>query len=239
MEHTIRNINGYKVLIALSMIYMSIMLCSAILTNRYVGYDYFFILGGTLISPLLFILDDIIAEIYGYKIARFLIIIGFLSQMLFMFICLLITMTPYPSFFEHESTYDHILGLPFVRITLSGFLAYIVANIMNAYLLTKWKVLLKGKKFWLRSIGSSILSEGLYSFIAIMLMQIYSIPLKDILQVVLISYSIKIIYNVVLVTPASIIIYYLKKLSGIDIYDFPDKVTPSDYIIKNQEMKID
>ncbi len=56
------------------------MICNAILTNRYIGNDFIFVLGGTFTSPLLFILDDIIADIYGYRIAQFLIIMGFLAQ---------------------------------------------------------------------------------------------------------------------------------------------------------------
>lgn len=229
MKNKITNNAGYNLLVVLSMIYMSVMLCSAVLTNRYVGSDHLFVLGGTFISPLLFILDDIIAEIYGYKIARNLIVIGFLSQMVFMALCWLVMVTPHPDFFTNKETYDQILGSSFVRITLSGFFAYIIANITNAYLLTKWKVLLKGKKFWLRSIGSSIISEGLYSFIAIMLMQIQAIPLGDIFKVIAISYSIKIIYNIVLAGPANLLVNQLKILSNIDIYNFPDEFTPFQY----------
>lgn len=76
----IDNPNGYKVLIFISMFYMSIMLCNAILTNRYIGSDTLFVLGGTFTSPLVFILDDIIAEIYGYKITRSVILTGYLAR---------------------------------------------------------------------------------------------------------------------------------------------------------------
>ena len=67
---TISNPSGYKVLLCLGMLYLSILLCNIILTNRYVGIDQLYILGGTLTSPFTFILDDIVAEIYGYKITR-------------------------------------------------------------------------------------------------------------------------------------------------------------------------
>jgi len=89
---------------------MSIMLCNAILTNRYVGTDAFFILGGTLTSPFIFILDDIIAEIYGYKIARYIILSGFAAQTLFIIICQFIVIAPYPSHFKESAAYINILG---------------------------------------------------------------------------------------------------------------------------------
>src|SRR3990167_10483123 len=179
---------GYKFLIVMSMIYMSIMLCNAVLTNRYIGSNKFFILGGTLTSPFVFILDDIIAEIYGYKIARCVILTGFSAQTLFVIICQLVVMAPSPSHFKDGAAYAQILGSSLLRINISGFIAYIVANLVNSYILTRWKVLLKGRKFWLRSLCSSTFSEALYSCIAILMMEINSIPLNDVLKVVVISY---------------------------------------------------
>jgi uncharacterized integral membrane protein (TIGR00697 family) len=209
---------------------MSIMLCNAILTNRYVGTNTFFILGGTLTSPFVFILDDIIAEVYGYKIARCVILTGFAAQTLFVIICQLVVMAPSPSHFKDGSAYAQILGSSLLRINISGFIAYIVANLVNSYILTRWKVLLKGRKFWLRSLCSSTFSEALYSCIAILMMEINSIPLKDVLKVVVISYLIKAIYSLIFAVPANVLVNYVKKRTGIDVYDFPKKFTPFKYL---------
>lgn len=231
----IENPYEYKILIIISMIYMSIMLCNAILTNRYIGSDALFVLGGTFTSPFVFVLDDIIAEIYGYKIARSLILTGFIAQTLFVVICLLAINSPYPSFFNEQTAYTTVLGWSLLRINISGFFAYILANLANSYILTRWKVLLKGRYFWLRSLGSSTISEALYSLIAIFMMEIASIPLKRILQVVAISFSIKVIYSIVLAGPANLLVNYLKKITGIDVYDFPTQFTPFKYARNNQK----
>ncbi len=225
----ISNSTSYKVLTLMGMLYMSIMICNAVLTNRYIGTDAFFILGGTLTSPFIFILDDIIAEVYGYKITRFMIISGFLSQTLFALICQLAILAPYPAVFKEQAAYSYILGSSLLRIDLGGFFAYIVANLINSYILTRWKVLLKGRKFWLRSLGSSAFSEILYSFLAILLMEIKSIPLSSVLKVMIISYLIKAAYSVVLAWPANLLVDYIKKLTGIDVYDFPKNFTPFKY----------
>ena len=232
----IENPQGYKVLMCISMIYMSIMLCNAILTNRYIGTDLLFVLGGSFTSPLLFILDDIIAEIYGYKIARAVIITGFLAQSFFVLVCQIVLLAPSPSFSHHQDSYNYVLGLSLLRINVSGFIAYIFANLGNSYILTRWKVLLKGRHFWLRSIGSSTFSEMLYSFIAILMMQFASIPLREILKVAAISFSIKAIYSIVLAFPAHILVNHLKRITGIDVYDFPKKFTPFKYSEKTQEV---
>lgn len=229
-QSVINNPSGYKFLITMCMIYMSIMLCNAILTNRYVGTDSFYILGGTLTSPFVFILDDIIAEIYGYKIARCVILSGFSAQTLFAIICQCIVIAPYPSHFTEYSDYINILGSSFLRINISGFIAYIIANLVNSYIISRWKVLLKGRKFWLRSLCSSTFSEALYSFIAILMMELNSIPLHDVFKVVLISYLIKATYSIIFAAPSNLLVNYVKKQTGIDVYDFPKKLTPFVYI---------
>ena len=223
---TIDNPAGFKVLAFISMLYMSIMLCNAILTNNYIGTDSFFILGGTLTSPFIFILDDIVAEIYGYKITRFMIISGFTAQTIFVLICQLAIIAPHPFFFKEQSAYHYILGPSLLRIDLSGFFAYIVANLINSYILTRWKVLLKGRKFWLRSLGSSAFSEALYSVIAILLMEMNSIPMTNIFKVIAISYGIKLTYSLVFSGPAQIVVNYIKRVTNIDVYDLPTKFTP-------------
>lgn len=220
------NPRGYKVLLYISMLYMSIMLCNAILTNRYIGSDSFFVLGGTFTSPFVFILDDIVAEIYGYKITQNLIFSGFGAQTIFIIICQIALNAPHPSFFKEQEAYSIILGTSLLRIDISGFAAYIVANLLNSYILTRWKFLLKGKYFWLRSVGSSTFSEALYSFIAILMMELKSIPMNNVLKLILVSYLIKAVYSLIFAFPANYIVSYLKHYTGIDVFDVPKNFTP-------------
>jgi len=225
----IENPSGYKVLILLSMLYMSIMICNAVLTNRYIGVDAFFVLGGTFTSPFVFILDDIIAEIYGFKITRFVIVSGFAAQTVFALIAELAVILPHPGFFHQADYYYYILGPSLLRIDIGGFAAYIIANLVNSYILSRWKVLLKGKKFWLRSIGSSGVSEALYTILAIVMMELKSIPLQSVIKVILISFLIKISYSFLFAWPATYLVNLIKRITGIDVYDFPKKFTPAKY----------
>jgi len=229
MKDFSNNLLGYKILILLSMIYMSIMLCNAVLTNRYVGSDELFILGGTLTSPFIFILDSIISEIYGYKITRTMILFGYAAQTLFVLLCQAAIIMPHPHFFIHNEDYSNILGSSLLRINISGFLAYIIANLSNTYVMTKWKALLKGRYFWLRSIGASSFSAAIYSFCAILMMEMNAIPIRDILKIVAASYLIKISYAFIFCLPAALLVNKIKKITGIDIYDFQPIFTPLKY----------
>ncbi|HAU0370707.1 TPA: queuosine precursor transporter, partial [Legionella pneumophila] len=186
----INNPLGYQYLAFLSMIYICMMLFNAILTNRYIGTDYIFVLGGTFTSPFVFLIDNIIAEIYGFKITRSIILFGIFSQTIFVLLCQLVLQAPYPQFFQNNNSYEIILGWSLFRIHISGCAAYLLAILFNTKILTQWKVLLKGKKFWLRSLGTCTISELLYSFIAILLMEIQSIPFTYIFKIVILSYTI-------------------------------------------------
>lgn len=69
-----------------------------------------------------------------------------------------------------DAAYLHILGPSLLRIDISGFAAYIIANLVNSYIITKWKILLKGRRFWLRSFEIfNVLRRVLYLFLAILM----------------------------------------------------------------------
>ncbi|NNM60470.1 MAG: queuosine precursor transporter [Legionellales bacterium] len=209
---------------------MSIMLFNAIMTNRYVGYDNLYVLGGTLTAPFIFILDDIIAEIYGYKITQTVIIAGYTAQTLFALLAQVILLSPSPGNFTAQTSYATILGLSLLRINFSGFVANIAANLMNSYIISRWKILLKGKHFWLRSLVSSTIAEAFYSFLAILMMELKSIPFHDVLKVVLLSYAIKAGYSAFFAWPANIIVNIIKRKTGIDIYDLKPDFTPEKFL---------
>lgn len=226
LDSSLYNPASYLFIIILSMVYMSIMLCNAVLTNRYVGNDAMFILGGTLTSPFVFILDDIIAEVYGYRMARNVILSGFASQTFFAIVCYMIALSPHPSFFNDSDAYYNILGPSLLRINITGFAAYISANLINSYIIARWKVLVKGKYFWLRSIGSSTISEALYTFLAIIMMELNSISLVDIMRVASISFILKVTYSIIFAAPANLLTNYIKDKTGVDVYEFPKRFTP-------------
>ena len=206
------------------------MLCNAVLTNRYIGNDSFYILGGTLTSPLIFILGDIITEIWGYKSSRMVIFSGFLAQLFFVLVCQFVVKAPSPSFFTHYEHYSYILGSSLLSIEMSNFFAFVLGTIINSKILSRWKILMKGRFFALRSIGSSTISEALYSCIAIILMELHSIPFSGIMKTILISYLIKVLYNIAFCIPANFIVNFLKEFTGTDKYDFPENLTPLKHI---------
>ena len=206
----------YYYLVFFCMLYMAIMLFNIIFTNRYVELtDKYYVLGGTLTSPLVFILGDIITELYGYRVIRCIIFCGFFSQTLFSLMSSFIIHSNYPSFWTGANSFNFVFG-PLVYLNFSSFVAFVISNLVNAKILIRLKVLMTGKYFSVRSFSSSTIAEALYSAIAIFMMQINHIQVSSILNIIILSYLIKAMYSLVLAYPGQFLVDFIKKSTGID-----------------------
>lgn len=83
-----------------------------------------------------------------------------------------------------------------------------------------------GKYFWLRSLGSSTIAEGLYTLIAILMMEAKSLPLASIWKVILLSYFIKVLYSIIFAWPSNLIVKYIKIVTKVDVFDYPERFNP-------------
>ena len=207
----------HKYVIFLSMFYVTVMLCSAIFIYKPVAMWVGFASGATLIFPICFVLSDVIADVYGFKISQQVLWSGFMCQLLFSIGCFIMLKTPSPAFWHNHLAFELVLGHLF-RITIMAFISIMISGYVNIYLITKWKILLKGRYFWARSIGASIVGEGVYSVTAIILIQYNVVPLSQIPMMIFWAYSFKIIATLILAAPASFLCAFLKVSEGRDNY---------------------
>jgi uncharacterized integral membrane protein (TIGR00697 family) len=205
-----------KGLISLTMVYMSVMICSDLLVYKPVSMWLGYTTAATLIFPLWFVLNDIIAEIYGYAQCRNIMLTGFTVQLIFYSVCYLAIHLPSPPDWKFQSAYNYILS-PLLKISISTFFAFVISGIINIRLITKWKILLMGRFFWLRSIGASTISEALYSFLNAWLILYGAVPLVKIPGIILWSYLLKTAYTIIMAYPATILVELIRKIDHIDI----------------------
>ncbi|MBG7617290.1 MAG: queuosine precursor transporter, partial [Chloroflexi bacterium] len=113
-----------------------------------------------IVFPLSYIFGDILTEVYGYRMARRVIWLGFLCNLVFVTFVWLGQQLPSASFWGGQEAYDAILGYT-PRILLASFAGYLVGEFINSYILAKLKVVTKGRWLWLRTIGSTVVGQGL------------------------------------------------------------------------------
>lgn len=207
------------------MIYITLILAADVLIYKIVNFGSLTLTVGSLVTPFWFVMTDIIAEVYGYQIARRLIWSGMACGFLFTVICVTLIHFPSPETWPYQPAYDQVLGkLP--RIFMGSVAGVIIGAFTNTYLITKWKVLVQGKYFWLRSIGSSATGQLAFTVITLVFDLFGVLPFYQVAQLILISFTIKVILTPLFTIPSTIFVYYLKKIEDIDIYDYNTNFNP-------------
>ena len=220
----------YKYLLPLAMFYMTIKVTTVLMIYKIITIGGLSVSASTLIIPLWFFVGDIIAEVYGYKVARDLIWIAIICQFAFAFICGSFAHIVSPDMMSNQKAYEEILSkLP--RVALASFLAIALGGLLNAYAINKWKILLKGKFFGLRSLGASSIGELVFTICAYLIEFTGMTPINNILHLMAISYLFKLVINPMLVIPIAIIAKIIKQHEGINLYDgMVEKHPISDYL---------
>lgn len=176
------------------------------------------------IFPISYIFGDILTEVYGYRQARKVIWLGFLCNLIAVLAFWVAGRIPALDS-GVQNAYERILGYA-PRLLVASFLAYLVGEFANSFVLAKMKIMTKGRFLWTRTIGSTIVGEGLDAtvFITIAFGGTLSWPL--IIGIILTHWLVKTGYEVVATPFTYIVVNYLKKKEGIDTYDHDTDFNP-------------
>lgn len=214
----------YNYLTLLAMSYMTLKLSTILLIYKVISFGPISFTASTLIIPFWFFLGTIIAETYGYVVARHIIWMAIICQFLFALICTSLTYTHSPSW-VNQTAYEQILGkLP--RVTIASFIAIMCGAFINAYALAKYKILSKGKHFWVRSLKSSAIGEFVFTLIAYLSEFLGVMPFDKILHLMTISFLVKIALSPILVVPTVLFTKILKRAEGINVFDYNTNFNP-------------
>ena len=189
----------------LSIIFIVCVVIANVIAGRLIQIDSLQLPASILVFPITFIIGDLLTEIYGFKKALKVTIIGFLSNLLLTGVCLIAVNLPAPEAWELSSAYSQVFSYT-PRIFIGSFSAFLIGSIINSYLMVLLKKLTKGKLFWLRTILSTLVGELLDSFVFCFISFVGVLSFKDIMLMVLLQASIKILYET-LFTP---ILYLLR-----------------------------
>jgi uncharacterized integral membrane protein (TIGR00697 family) len=177
------------------------------------------------VFPLSYITGDVLTEVYGYGRARRVIWLGFFCNFIVVFFVWIGQILPPAHFWDGQAAYARILGYT-PRLLAASFLAYLVGEFANAFVLAKMKIATGGKLLWLRTIGSTLVGQGLDSSIFITLAFAGAIPGKGLVIAVLTQWLAKSIYEAAATPLTYAAVKLLKREEGIDVYDRETKFNP-------------
>jgi uncharacterized integral membrane protein (TIGR00697 family) len=177
------------------------------------------------IFPLSYIVGDILTEVYGYRLARRVIWLGFLCNLIAVIAIWIGQILPPSPVWEGQQAYKSILGyVP--RILLASFIAYLVGEFSNSFVLAKMKIKTKGRWLWTRTIGSTIVAQALDAAIFIPVAYVGMFDWSFIAMVSIAHWIAKVTYEVVATPLTYAVVNYLKKKEAIDAYDYGTNFSP-------------
>lgn len=173
---------------------------------------------GLLVFPISYIINDCIAEVWGFKKARLIIWSGFAMNFFVVALGLIAVALPAAPFWEGEQHFDFVFGMA-PRIVVASLLAFLVGSFLNAYVMSKMKVASGGRNFSARAIWSTVVGEtadsliffpiafgGLIAWPELLVMMGTQIVLKSLYEVIILPITIRVMKAV-------------KRIDGSDVYD--------------------
>lgn len=178
-----------------------------------------------IIFPLSYIIGDVLTEVYGYQQARRVIWLGFLCNLVAVVAIWLAKTLPAAPVFEAQQAYERILGST-PRFLGASFLAYLAGEFTNSIVLSRMKVWTRGRWLWTRTIGSTLVGQGVDTVVVLTIAFAGVLPAPVLGTMVLSHWLIKVVYEVIATPFTYLAVGYLKRKEGLDVYDYEVDFNP-------------
>ena len=211
--------------VVITSLFVTCLIAGNILIVKQVAIGPFTLPAGIIIFPLSYILGDVLTEVYGYKKARSIIWIGFMCNLVAVAAFWIGGLLPSAPSFDAQEAYQRILGST-PRFLLASFIAYVVGEFSNSYVLAKMKIATKGRWLWTRTIGSTIIGQGIDSVIALSIAFAGVLPSQVLVAMILSHWLAKTVYETAVTPLTYLVVGYFKRKENSDVYDYNTNFNP-------------
>lgn len=187
--------------------------------------------GGTLLFPVSYIFGDVLTEVYGYKRSRRVIWVGFACLAISALVLWIIRIMPGEATWQSyagQKAYEAILGgMSSGGIVIASLVAYLVGEFSNSVVLAKMKIMTRGRWLWTRTIGSTLVGEGIDSIVFITIASIAGVfPWSLWATLVITNYIFKCSIEAIMTPVTYWVVSRLKHLEVEDYYDTHTNFSP-------------
>ena len=199
-------------------IYVTCLLMSNLIAGKMMALGSITLPAAVILFPITYIFGDVFTEVYGFKNARIIIWVGFACSFFAVVVYMITIALPYPDFWTNQEAYATVLGTT-PRVFAASLIGYLFGEFSNSMIISKLKVITKGKRLWMRTILSTVVGEAFDSIIFIVVSFWGTMENSVLLQMILFQYLFKVCYEVVLTPATYAFVGWLKKKEEIDVYD--------------------
>lgn len=176
------------------------------------------ITAGLLVFPISYIINDCIAEVWGFRKARLIIWMGFLMNFMVVALGRIAVALPAAPFWEGEESFNFVFGMA-PRIAVASLLAFLVGSFINAYVMSRMKIASHGKNFSARAILSTVFGESADSLIFFPLAFGGLMPISELGKMMLVQVVLKTMYEIIILPITIRVVKYIKHVDDCDVYD--------------------
>jgi uncharacterized integral membrane protein (TIGR00697 family) len=208
----------YRHLDLITALFVTVLIVSNIASTKILILGPFTFDGGTILFPLAYIFGDVLTEVYGYTPSRRVIWTGFGCLALTAVTLAIVDALPPAPDWTLQSAFSAILGQA-PRIVSGSLLAYWAGEFVNSFILAKLKVRTDGRWLWTRTIGSTLVGEGVDTAVFLTVAFLGVLP-TDLLWTIFVSnYVFKVGVETVFTPITYQVVGFLKRAEREDYYD--------------------
>ena len=194
---------------------------------EFLGSNLYVVSASVICFPLAYIISDVLTEVYGFRVARGVIWLGFVCNLLVVIIISVAGAIPGAAFWGDQEQYETILGAT-RWILLGSFVAYLAGEFSNAMVMVAMKKRTLGRFLWLRTISSTVVGQGVDSIL------FYSIAFgisglwgwEAAINGAILAWVAKTLFEAVATPLTYVVVNWLKRTEQMDIYDAPRSMNP-------------
>lgn len=209
---------SFKYLDLITASFVAVLLISNIASTKILDLNWFTFDGGTILFPLAYIFGDVLTEVYGYARSRRVIWIGFFWSAVAAGVFWMVDVLPAASEYEHADSFHAILGQT-PRIVLASLLAFLCGEFINSVILAKMKVRTEGRALWSRAIGSTLFGQAVDTSVFLLVAFGGVFTTATMIDIFRSNYIFKVGVEIVLLPVTYLVVNYLKREEGVDVYD--------------------
>lgn len=215
--------NSNRKTVSLSLMLMGIVFCvsliaSNLLETKIIQVGPFALTAGFLVFPVSYIINDCIAEVWGFRKVRLIIWLGFLMNFFVVALGNIAVALPAAPFWEGEEHFNFVFGLA-PRIAFASLLAFLVGSFLNAWVMSRMKLKSGGRHFSLRAVVSTLVGEGADSLIFFPIAFMGIISGGDMLRLMVVQIVGKTLYEIAVLPITIRVVRFVKRYESTDIYD--------------------
>ena len=200
-----------KYLFVVSSFFVTALIISNIIAVKPASFWGITLPAAVVIFPVSYILGDVLTEIYGYTTARKVIMLGFLCNLLAVIAIFIAQILPGAIYWDAQTSFERILGFT-PRLLIASFSAYLLGEITNARIMAKLKEVTRGRFLWIRTIGSTLIGQGLDSLVFLTVAFFGIIPFPALLTLILNQWFFKVGYEALATPFTYLAVAYLKQI---------------------------